>query len=53
MARQHPMAKRGKDALKSKTPSPILAKSLVCMRTLTQSLTLGEDPVHQAEVAPT
>ena len=41
MARQHPMAKRGKDALKSKTPSPILAKSLVCMRTLTQSPTPG------------
>ena len=41
MARQHPMAKRGKNALKLKTPSTALAKSLVCTRTPTQSLTLG------------
>ena len=41
MARWHPMAKKGKGALLSKTPSLGSAKSLVCMRTLTQSLTLG------------
>ena len=35
------MAKRGRNALKLKTPSPVLAKSLVHMRTPTQSLTLG------------
>ena len=35
------MAKRGKDALKSKTPSLALAKSSVRMRTLTQSPTQG------------
>ena len=40
-ARQHLMAKRGKDALKSKTPSLALAKSSVHMRTLTQSPTPG------------
>ena len=52
-ARQHLMAKRGKDALKSKTPSVALAKSSVCTRTLTQSPTPGEDPVHLVEAAPT
>ena len=41
MARWHSMVKRGKDTLKSKTPSLALAKSLVCTRTLTQSLTPG------------
>ena len=37
---QHPMVKRGKNTLKLKTPSPVLAKSSVSMRTPTQSLTL-------------
>ena len=41
MARQHLMVKRGKDTLKSKTPSLALAMSLVHTRTLTQSLTPG------------
>ena len=41
MVRWHPMVKRGKDALKSKTPSLALAKSSVHMRTLTQNPTLG------------
>ena len=39
MARWHPMVKRGKNALKLKTPSPALVKSSVHMRTPTQSLT--------------
>ena len=44
MARQHPMAKSGKNTLKLKTPSLALAKSLVCTRTPTQSLTLRRRP---------
>ena len=42
MARQHPMAKRGKDAHLSRTPSLALATSLVCIRRLMQSLTPGK-----------
>ena len=38
MARQHPMVKRGKNALKLKTPSPVLVKPSVCRRTQTKSL---------------
>ena len=53
MARWHLMAKRGKNALKLKTPSPALAKSSLCTRTLAQSPTLREDPVHLMEAAPT
>ena len=41
MARWHQMAKRGRNAFKLKTPSLALARSLVDMRTQTQSLTLG------------
>ena len=40
MARQHPMVKKSKGALLSKTPSLASAKSLVLMRTLTWSLIL-------------
>ena len=41
MARWHLMVKRGRNTLKLKTPSPALAKSLVCTRTPTQSQTPG------------
>ena len=40
MARWHQMAKKGRNALILKTPSPTLARSLVHMRTQTRSLTL-------------
>ena len=39
-ARWHLMVKRGKNALQLKTPSPVLAKSSVHMKTPTHSLTL-------------
>ena len=44
MARWHQMAKRGRNILKLKTPSPALARSSADMRTQIQSLTPGRKP---------
>ena len=49
MARWHQMAKRGRNALKLKTPSLALARSLVDMRTQTQSPTPGRKPSHSGK----
>ena len=55
MARWCLMEKRGKDALKSKTPTLTLATSSVCMRRLTQSLTPGRrsSPSSRSGTNPT
>ena len=46
------MVKRSRNTLKLKTPSLVLAKSLVHMRTLTQSLTLGRRSSPLAKTEP-
>ena len=49
MARWHQMVKRDRNALKLKTPSLALARSLVGTRTQTQSLTLGRKTSPSSE----
>ena len=52
MDRWHLMVKKGRTALILKTPSPALARSLVDMRTQTQSLTPGRKSSPLAKVVP-